>query len=138
MDLRIYLYNKPVSDVKALRTEVFAGELGLEEVMDSIDEHATHILIYDGGTAIATGRLYSDNEEKFVIGSVCVKKDYRGKKLGKRVLSALEEDARKSGGSDVSARVPDTVQGFFEKAGYTAADTQPDNAQVVMTKKIRK
>ena len=141
MDLRIYLYNKPVSDVKALRTEVFIEEQGFENEFDEIDNRATHVLIYDGKTPVATGRLFTDENGDYVIGRVCVKKEYRDKKLGKRVISALEEDARKAGGRTVSVSAQCRVQGFYEKLGYTATDDLHDDEgvpHVTMVKTIRK
>ena len=135
MELRIYLYNKPVSDVRALRTEVFLEELGCENEFDDIDNSATHVLFYDKNTAIATGRLYTQGED-FFIGKVCVKKDYRGNKLGRRVVLALEEDARKSGGRLVRAYASGEAKPFCEKLGYTA-ESEADGAQTVMVKKLR-
>lgn len=140
MDLRIYLYNKPVSDIKALRTEVFIDEQGFENEFDETDNKATHVLIYDGKTPIATGRLYSDDGQSYHIGRVCVKKEYRGKKLGRRVLSALEEDARKAGGSEVKLSAQCRAKEFYEKCGYTATDDQHDDEgvpHVTMIKKLR-
>ena len=143
MDLRIYLYNKPVSDIKALRTEVFIEEQGFENEFDDIDNRATHVLIYDGKIPVATGRLFSDddNGEEYIIGRVCVKKEYRDKKLGKRVIMALEEDARKMGGKSVSVSAQCRVQDFYEALGYTATDDLHDDEgvpHVTMVKSLRK
>ncbi|MBO6140391.1 MAG: GNAT family N-acetyltransferase [Ruminococcus sp.] len=143
MDLRIYLYNKPVSDIKALRTEVFIKEQGFENEFDEIDNKATHVLIYDGKVPVATGRLFSEDEngEEYIIGRVCVKKEYRDKKLGKRVIMALEEDARKMGGRRVSVSAQCRVQGFYEALGYSATDDLHDDEgvpHVTMIKTIRK
>ena len=143
MDLRIYLYNKPVSDIKALRTEVFIKEQGFENEFDEIDNKATHVLIYDGKVPVATGRLFSEDEngEEYIIGRVCVKKEYRDKKLGKRVIMALEEDARKIGGRRVSVSAQCRVQGFYEALGYSATDDLHDDEgvpHVTMIKTIRK
>ena len=135
MELRIYLYNKPVSDVRALHNEVFADELGAENSFDDSIDNATYVIIYDGKTAVATGRLVSSDGERFDIAGVCVKKAYRGKKRGKRVLSALEEDARKAGGKTACGVVSEDVKPFFEKAGYTADES--GKAGISMVKKLR-
>ena len=141
MDLRIYLYNKPVSDVKALRTEVFIEEQGFVNEFDEIDNRATHVLIYDGKTPVATGRLFTDDNENYTIGRVCVKKEYRDKKLGKRVILALEEDARKAGGRTATVSAQCRVQGFYEKLGYSATDDLHDDEgvpHITMVKALRK
>jgi predicted GNAT family N-acyltransferase len=107
---------------------------------DDIDKRATHVLIYDGKTPIATGRLYSEDGENFHIGRVCVSKEYRGKGFGRRVLSALEEDARKAGGRTVSLSAQCAAQGFYEKSGYTATDDLHDDEgvpHVTMIKSLR-
>ena len=140
MELRIYLFDKLVSDAQKLRTDVFINEQGLKNEFDEIDDRATHVIIYDKNIPIATGRLYTNDGENYIIGRVCVAKDYRDKHLGKRVISALEEDARKMGGKAVSVSAQCRVQGFYEKLGYTATDDLHDDEgcpHVTMIKSLR-
>lgn len=139
MKLRIYLYDKLVSDAEKLRRDVFMNEQGFKNEFDEIDDRATHVIIYDDNTPVATGRLFTDDGENYIIGRVCVAKDYRDKKLGKRVIMALEEDARKMGGKSVSVSAQCRVQGFYEKLGYEPTDDLHDDEgcpHITMVKKL--
>ncbi|MBR1750633.1 MAG: GNAT family N-acetyltransferase [Ruminococcus sp.] len=118
MDLRIYLYDKLVSDARQLREEVFVQELCVENEFDDKENKSVHVIIYDGREPVAYARLCTEDGMS-VIDHVCVKKEYRLKKLGRRAVAALEEDANKSGFSFSYAYPTHASEGFFEKIGYT-------------------
>ena len=102
----------------AVRTAVFVQEQGFQQEFDAIDDRAWHVLICDGEIPVATGRLYTTDGDHFVIGRVAVMPDYRGAHLGERVVSALEEQAAKCGGSMISLSAQCRAMGFYEKLGY--------------------
>lgn len=103
-----------------IRTDVFVTEQGFTEEFDSIDKDATHILIYEGDKAIATCRIFSGKEENtYLIGRVATRKEYRGQKLGAKVLSAAEAEVARIGGKRIKLHAQLSVKGFYEKCGYT-------------------
>ena len=106
----------------AIRTAVFVEEQGFQQEFDEIDSRAWHVLIYDGETAAATGRLYTDDGECYHIGRVAVLPAYRGKRLGKLVISALEAQAVMRGGKKISLSAQCRAAGFYEKLGYARTE----------------
>ena len=44
---------------------------------------------------------------------------YRGKHLGERVVTALEEQAKACGAASIALSAQCRVAGFYEKLGYT-------------------
>ena len=47
---------------------------------------------------------------------------YRGKHLGERVVTALEEQAKACGAASIALSAQCRVAGFYEKLGYTQTD----------------
>ena len=56
---------------------------------------------------------------------IAVEKEFRGKHLGSRILSAAESEIRNSGGSTVRLHAQQQAKLFYEKQGY-AAFGEPD------------
>lgn len=102
---------------KEIRQRVFVQEQGFENEFDQIDNYAYHITLFDGGKCVATARLYEENGE-YHIGRVAVLKEYRGKKLGERVVFELENKAKEIGVKMISLSAQVSAQGFYEKLGY--------------------
>ena len=123
MDLRIYLYDKLVSDARAIRQEVFAYG---DEGFDKRENKSVHVHIYDGGTLVSYGRMFRDESGDAIIDNVCVRESHRNKKLGRRAVLALEEDANKSGAMKAKVKATPGTAGFFEKLGYIADDSDTD------------
>ena len=99
-DYSYEISDKIKPEIRDLRTKVFIEEQGFEYEFDEIDSFATYASIYDNKTKeiIATGRIFPDeNHNKlndgnnyYHIGRLCVRKEYRTKKLGSIVLLLLE------------------------------------------------
>ncbi len=102
---------------KDIRTEVFMQEQGFKNEFDDIDTTAFHVVIYDDDKGVATGRLYQD-ELGWHIGRVAVLSQYRGKSVGAKVITALENHAANNGISVISLSAQQTAVGFYEKLGY--------------------
>jgi predicted GNAT family N-acyltransferase len=111
----------------AIREVVFIEEQRVPECMERDEEDALahHVLAYDGGHTIGTGRLVmlSRGPEGEVgrwarIGRMAVLAAYRGKGVGARILDALEEEAslRKVDGILLHAQLH--ARAFYEHAGY--------------------
>lgn len=97
-------------------------EQGFQQEFDEIDERAYHALILDGEAPAAVGRLYTEDGKTYIIGRIAVMASYRGKHLGERVVTALEEQARACGAKCVSLSAQCRVAGFYEKLGYAKTD----------------
>ncbi len=128
MNLTSKIYTKLPADSKILRETIFVQEQGFEEEFDTIDSIATHIVIYDGERAIATGRVFSSEYERgfretsaekvYVLGRVAVSKDYRGQHIGEFLLSEVEKYVTSQGGDAVILHAQCRIRKFYANSGY--------------------
>ncbi len=105
-----------------IRQEVFVQEQGFHDEFDDIDRIAWHILIYFDKQPAACCRLFpSDRENTYTIGRVAVRKQYRGKDLGKLIMQQAEKwlCEKHIRTLELSAQV--RVRAFYESLGYIAS-----------------
>lgn len=116
---KIYDYLNP--DCIEIRTKVFIEEQGFKEEFDETDGKALHTVVYCGGVPCATGRLFKDEnrDSGYRIGRIAVLKPYRGRNLGSKVISLLEEKCREIGGKEIILSAQCRAAGFYEKLGYS-------------------
>ena len=81
---------------KQIREEVFVEEQGFQREFDETDSRAVHLVWYEAGEAAATCRYYA-GEEKGVywLGRLAVRKRFRGRQIGGKLLFAAEEEIRR-------------------------------------------
>ena len=101
----------------AVRKAVFMEEQGFQQEFDDVDDRAYHVLIQDGERPVATGRLFTEDGETYLIGRVAVLSAYRGQHLGEHVVTALEQQAKACGAKCITR-----AAGFYEKLGYTKTE----------------
>ncbi len=79
-------------DIRAIRDKVFVVEqsVPIELEHDSLDESATHIVVYKRGKAVATGRILEDGH----IGRIAVLKSSRGNGIGKLIMQQFFKHAK--------------------------------------------
>ena len=121
----IFKHLKPgddLADAAEIRYTVFVDEQGFsrENEMDDTDPLAWHVVLCDGETPIATGRLFPDNTcpDKFHIGRVAALKSCRGLGLGKQLMEELESYALSLGATNITLGAQLRAKGFYEKCGY--------------------
>lgn len=113
-----YLYTKGLpKEAKEIRQLVFVEEQGFHNEFDDIDTYAQHIVLFEKEEPIATGRTFVENNQ-YNIGRIAVKKEYRGKHLGKKVILLLEEKIKELGGTSVQLSAQIQASGFYQKLGY--------------------
>lgn len=107
-------------EARDIRTRVFIEEQGFVEEFDEIDHIALHAVLFDGDTAVATGRLFPTENSKtsMHIGRVAVLPPYRGRGLGAAVLRELEAAARAEGCKEIELSAQTRVSDFYEALGY--------------------
>ena len=100
------LENAPLA--RPIREEIFLQEQGFSTEFDEEEERAWHLLLFLDGEAVATGRLFPKDGEDgvYVVGRVAVRKPYRGRHRGQKVVRALEEKARQMGGKGIYLGAP--------------------------------
>ncbi|HVJ48155.1 GNAT family N-acetyltransferase [Desulfitobacterium sp.] len=110
-----------LTDAFMIRRRVFIEEQGVPEYieLDSLDQTSEHIVIYDEGQPIGTGRLIVE-DGRVLIGRVAVLKEYRSQKIGSIVVNELKGKAFDEGATEVHLHAQKAVQGFYEKLGFKA------------------
>ena len=103
-----------------IREIVFVEEQGISKNMDvdGKDRQAIHALMFDHGVGIATGRLLCEGNQKGHISRIAVLNDYRGKKLGSKIIEFLELEAKKMGVPGVYLHPHDYLESFYHNLGY--------------------
>lgn len=116
------VYNMIPQEARDIRQKVFIEEQGFAEEFDDIDNTASHIMLYDGGKAVGTARVYREDNVDGVwhIGRVALLKEARGKQLGRALIMAAEEVAREAGAKAIELSSQSRVIQFYEHCGYRA------------------
>lgn len=108
-------------DIKEIRTDVFIEEQGFEVEFDDIDDIAKFVLLSIDGKGIGTCRFFPGEEEGDAhIGRMAVRKEYRGKHLGAKIMIAAEATIRKEGYKSCSLSAQAQARPFYETLGYAA------------------
>lgn len=131
-----------------VRKEVFI----LEQNVDPIEEYdeydysdskdVKHIGALINNKVVGTMRLLFDRDEKhIVVGRLAIKKDYRGKGIGSKLLQYAERQAGSHGMSELKLGAQLTAKEFYKSNGYTAYGPIFQDANIdhiMMNKTIKK
>jgi YbgC/YbaW family acyl-CoA thioester hydrolase len=109
------------AEAQAIRAQVFVREQGIPMAMDA-DAHdavAVHAVARNRlGLALATGRLMPAQGGCGRIGRMAVRRELRGSGVGRAVLEALLDQARRRGDAEVALHAQATAVGFYRRAGF--------------------
>lgn len=111
----------------------------LREEFDEHDGDQTrYIVLLDAGYPVATCRFYELTNETVMLGRVVVLPEYRGKKLGQRVIREAEEWIRelKYNTIEIESRI-EAVE-FYQKLGFQKVDSTIVQSGVFRCIKMRK
>lgn len=114
---------KEMADAMSVRKIVFIEEQEVPEDLE-IDEHDTpgsgtiHFVAYRGEEPVGASRLrpYAPGVGK--VERVAVNKTERGTGLGRQIMLAMEESAKKHGFHTLKLNAQTHAQRFYEKLGY--------------------
>lgn len=103
-----------------IRFQVFTLEQGFDkdDDLDDIDNKSIHILIYIDNKAIATGRMFKEDELTYHIGRLAVLKEYRHLGVGNFILSIFERLAKEAGANQINIGSQIDKADFYIKCGY--------------------
>jgi ElaA protein len=98
---------------------VFVEEQGYtaEGEVDALDDTSFHLLARDGGTPVATARVYLE-EGTAKIGRVCVLATYRGKGIGADIVVAAVALAAEKGAARAVLGAQLHAINFYAKLGF--------------------
>lgn len=114
-----------------IRRAVFVDEqavpLALE--MDEYDKTATHFLLRDGETPLATARLLNKHG-RAKIGRFAVRKEARGRGLGLLLMQAVLDHARQEGFTESVLDSQAYAVPFYARLGFIAEGEAFDDAGI--------
>ena len=123
VDLKLGTWEALKDFAAPLRTEVFVEEQEIPQDLEW-DEHdvtALHALVVNKlGQPVATGRLLQPQPKIAQIGRIAVSKPLRGGSLGRMVMDAFIEAARKRGDHEVILHAQCSAEGFYRRMGFKA------------------
>jgi len=114
-----------------IRKAVFVEEqaVPLELELDEYDNYASHFLLRDGETPLATARLL-DKQGLAKIGRVAVLKEARGRGLGLRLMEAVLDEARRRGFQEAVLDSQTYAIPFYARLGFVAEGEEFDDAGI--------
>ncbi|PKM93813.1 MAG: hypothetical protein CVU84_12940 [Firmicutes bacterium HGW-Firmicutes-1] len=123
-----------IEDIHVIRNEIHLTQedsLKLFRV-DSFDEKAIHVIVYEGQRVVATGRLLIF--EEYIVDKVCVRIVDRKNHYGDLVVKMLIDKAFTMGARKVVALVPDDITGFFSRIGFVNEEELDGLNKMTITK----
>lgn len=104
-----------------VRMSVFVLERGMElaEEFDEQDHlNIDYAVMYNLEKPVSTGRYELLDSETIRIGRIATLKEYRGQKLGRAIIFALEDIGRQKGCTKASIHSEQTAASFYEELNY--------------------
>ena len=113
--------DKNLADAHFIRRVVFMDEQNVseEEEMDGTDAGAIHLVAYEGGAPVATGRILIEGE-KYILGRIAVLKEKRGQGFGDFIMRLLIRRAYELGGNRQEIHAQLQAAPFYAKLGFRA------------------
>ena len=122
MDVKRISGTGNITDALTVRDLVFTREQGfLQPDHDAFDTPSEHIVVYEQGRPVATGRCYADPDhpDHWHLGRICVLAEMRGRDLGLLIMRHLEEICREKGARCLVLGAQLHAVPFYEKCGFS-------------------
>ena len=114
------IYLRAASCYVRMNVFVIERHLAIADEFDDQDTAETiYSVVFDELTPVATARLLIENEQTVRIGRVATLNEYRGKHLGREVVSGLEAFAIEQGYQRSLVHAELTAELFYQKMGYS-------------------
>jgi predicted GNAT family N-acyltransferase len=125
-------------DIRSIRTMVFVVEQSVPAELehDEHDETALHAVVFEEGSAVATGRMLEDGH----IGRIAVLRSKRGKGVGGLVMQAFFQQAKEMKLNQVWLSSQCHAQSFYGNLGFVCVGEKYQEAgidHIKMTKAIQ-
>ncbi|MFC3801269.1 GNAT family N-acetyltransferase [Cohnella sp. GCM10012308] len=114
----------------SVRMEVFVQEQGVspDEEVDGYDVSPSacrHFLVTDEGRPAAAARWKTFEPGIAKLQRIAVRLPYRGRSIGRLIVSAMEEDAAKLGYESAILDAQCSAEAFYQKLGYATISAEP-------------
>ena len=122
MEFRWMTGAQKLTDAYAIRVEVFCDEQGYApaQEIDGVDTEpgTMHVVLYEGKEAIGVGRIYWKEPGVMGLGRIAVRKAWRGKGIGAKLVEEMNRKALEMGAQISRLDAQKRAGGFYEKLGY--------------------
>ncbi|PRX31841.1 putative GNAT family N-acyltransferase [Orenia metallireducens] len=120
MEFKIVTREKDLQRAFKLRREVFIGEQGVpaELELDEDDKRAIHFIVQTPEAVIGTCRLLLVNDNLAKVQRMAIKKEYRNKGVGSRLLSEVMDFAKKEGLEELLLHAQTHAVAFYKNNGF--------------------
>ncbi|MBA3847811.1 MAG: GNAT family N-acetyltransferase [Planctomycetes bacterium] len=122
MDIDVHPCATPGERAAALtlRRAVFVAEQGVpaELELDDDDARAIHLVAIVDAAVVGAARLVVRGDGTIKVGRVCVRRDARGRGIGRALMAAAHDQARTLGRRRIVLHAQLTVSGFYRDLGY--------------------
>ncbi|MDO5559843.1 MAG: GNAT family N-acetyltransferase [Oscillospiraceae bacterium] len=126
--MKIKTYSFLPDEAVTIRTAVFMEEQGFQNEFDETDNHAFHLVAYsENDEPVAVCRIYESEKGAFVFGRLAVVKEFRGKKVGSRLITQAERVVSDNGGKSLILHAQCRAKGFYSKLGYCTVGEQDED-----------
>ncbi len=117
--MTVKIYKEFPREAKELREEVFIKEQGFSYDYDEKDDVAVHIVMFDKDVPIAVCRVFEDDDEStYILGRLAVKRKYRGRGIGSKLVTAAEHHIVQIGGKELILHSQMQAKNFYERVGF--------------------
>ncbi|NDI36176.1 GNAT family N-acetyltransferase [Chengkuizengella sediminis] len=139
MEVKVAKNEQELKDAFTVRMDVFVEEQKVpsEIEIDEFEDESTHVVIYDKGKPIATGRIReADGYGK--LERICVLKTHRKFGLGKMIMDSLESIGRKMDLKQFKLNAQTQAESFYEKQGYKTVSGEFLDANIPHVTMVKK
>ncbi len=138
--LRIVNYTDNSSEIKAIRTQVFQIEQGVDPEIefDGKDETAEHLLAYLDNQPVGTARIRYLSPKTAKIERLAVLSTARGLGIGKELMEKAVEIAAQNDVEEVVIHAQDYVKRLHQKIGFEQVGERFDEAGIAHVKMIKR
>ena len=119
--MQVKVFDALPKEAVEIRRTVFVEEQGFQSEFDGVDDVADHFVIFDDvGAPVSTCRVFFDDKKGvYVMGRFAVKKEIRGKSVGRQMVKAVGEYVRKKGKNELQVHAQRRAAPFYQKVGFT-------------------
>lgn len=129
-EVRIATTASQREDAFDVRREVFVEGQGVpeERELDGRDDEAVHFVAYEGATAVGAARLRELAPDAGKVERVSVRGPHRGEGWGRRLVAAVESEARERDLSVLVLHAQTDVEAFYRRLGYRTVSAEFEEA----------
>ncbi|WP_058828230.1 GNAT family N-acetyltransferase [Haloferax sp. Q22] len=134
-EVRVAVTEGERDDAFAVRKAVFVDEQGVDEELewdehDDPDAEAVHFVAYRSGDPVGAARLREYEPGVGKVERVAVLESARGEGWGRRLMDALETEARERGFDSLLLHGQTTAEGFYHGLDYETTSDEFDEAGI--------